>query len=749
MGLFPTVWKQGEGVVLPKPDRKDIENYKSYRGITLLSVFGKWFEKIMLKRLMYTGCRVPRFSLNQFGFIPGMSCEDAICSIAGTIEKAFFENKYVLIICLDVAGAFDGAWPISMLQSMINKGIDSGYIHMMKSYLSNRLIRLKINNSTAEKHLSRSAPQGGGLSPFLWNCDFDDMLGEYDIDPNIFSNFVESYEIENNVQAFADDNQVVIVSESLLLCQLAGNNILSQMLQKSVVKKSSFSASKSNALVFSKRLIPFEVEIVLGNDKVPVSSSKRLLGVTLDSKLNWYNHVDKQTTTCKRLLFLLNRCCKIKWGLNKEVLRHIWSGCIEHILLYCCAAWVRVLRNNSMVHKLESVQRLIALKMIKSFKTVSYEAALTISGLPHVIGRIHERVLSYAVKHPSHYNQIIPNSHIEYTMSLCQHYDVNIANYEKSVLAPSFPPHLASEPDVTTSSLPHYPLFQENFINIYTDGSKTDSGTGCAFVLFRPDSTIHHGQCKLGDDNSVYQAELVAILNSFKFIMKLSVNECFSQINVFSDSIAALLSIKDCNTKNSIARNIQYFVKFFSAFTSVKFYWCKGHNKIIGNEMADYFAKDSISNPNCLNQVFPLPISHVKNKVKSKSKTSWFNRWKTSTNGRITFSFIPDGMPKYLQSKSLSYKVTQILTGHCKLNFFLNSIGKTLDPCCSCRKDIETVNHYLWYCSKEEINRSSTLKKACFSQGILYPPENKLLFDNPVLFQALGQFLNNSCRLNL
>ena len=131
--------------------------------------------------------------------------------------------------------------------------------------------------------------------------------------------------------------------------------------------------------------------------------------------------------------------------------------------------------------------------------------------------------------------------------------------------------------------------------------------------------------------------------------MKLSVNECFSQINVFSDSIAALLSIKDCNTKNSIARNIQYFVKFFSAFTSVKFYWCKGHNKIIGNEMADYFAKDSISNPNCLNQVFPLPISHVKNKVKSKSKTSWFNRWKTSTNGRITFSFIPDGMPKYLQ----------------------------------------------------------------------------------------------------
>ena len=79
-----------------------------------------------------------------------------------------------------------------MLKSMIDKGIDSSYVHMLKDYLSNRLIRLKINNSTAEKNLSRSAPQGGGLSPFLWNCDFDDMLGEYNISPNVFSISISS-----------------------------------------------------------------------------------------------------------------------------------------------------------------------------------------------------------------------------------------------------------------------------------------------------------------------------------------------------------------------------------------------------------------------------------------------------------------------------------------------------------------------------------------------------------------------------
>ena len=33
----------------------------------------------------------------------------------------------------------------------------------------------------------------------------------------------------------------------------------------------------------------------------------------------------------------------------------------------------------------------------ESFKTVSFEAAFTIAGLPHVIGSIHKRVLSYRI----------------------------------------------------------------------------------------------------------------------------------------------------------------------------------------------------------------------------------------------------------------------------------------------------------------------------------------------------------------
>jgi ribonuclease HI len=276
-----------------------------------------------------------------------------------------------------------------------------------------------------------------------------------------------------------------------------------------------------------------------------------------------------------------------------------------------------------MVRKIESVQRLIAQKIIRSFKTVSYEAALTLSGLSP--GRIHERALSYAVKHPNQYVHRIPNSHIDYTLVLSENYGIDLKKFESLNIISSSPPHLASEPKVSTSTLPDYPLFQKNTINIYTDGSKTNSGTGCAFVLFRSTS-IEHGQCKLGTDNSVYQAELTAILHSFKHILTLPIYECFSQINIFSDSIPSLLSIKDSQTKNSIAQEIQKFVKFFSLFTIVKFNWCKGHNNILGNEMADFFAKESTLNPICLLKELPLPISHLKSTVKAKSLSTWVNR---------------------------------------------------------------------------------------------------------------------------
>ena len=211
--------------------------------------------------------------------------------------------------------------------------MDKAYVHLISSYLAGRLTRLKVNHSHSEKHLTRSAPQGGGLSPFLWNSDFDDMLGTYSIDQNVFSDIVESNEVENNVQAFADDSQVLVISDSLFLCQLAANYILEQLNRKAQIKKMTYNTPKSKAVVFSQRNIPFNIDIRLRGEKIETRTKAMLLGVTMDSKLCWSDHIDTQSAKCKRLIFLLNRCCKLKWGISKEVIKNVgWVHCTYFVI---------------------------------------------------------------------------------------------------------------------------------------------------------------------------------------------------------------------------------------------------------------------------------------------------------------------------------------------------------------------------------------------------------------------------------
>ena len=139
-------------------------------------------------------------------------------------------------------------------------------------------------------------------------------------------------------------------------------------------------------------------------------------------------------------------------------------------------------------------------------------------------------------------------------------------------------------------------------------------------VHFHSSTIIDHVQCKLGGNNSVYQAELLAIRNSLKDLFTLPIHDCFCQINIFSDQVSSLKSIKDCEAKNDIARDIQNYIEFFSLFTDVCFTWCKGHNNILGKEIFDFFAKDSVTNPKCTMQEQLLPISQLKKYRQNKIK---------------------------------------------------------------------------------------------------------------------------------
>ena len=749
---FPTVWKIGMGKILPKPDKNDESNYKSYRCITLVSVLGKWFEKIIMKRLIWTAHHNNKLSPNQFGFIPGRSCDDALCNITSLIENAFNKNRFVLVIYLDISGAFDCTWHPSILKAFIEKNYDPAYVHLIKSYLSDRLIQLNLNNSSSQKRLSRSCPQGGGLSPFIWDTDHDDSLDVPTVDPDVLSIIEDCISIDASSQALADDSQVAIVSDSLLAIQLIANDILSKLHEHSKIKKSTYCAGKTKGVIFSKRKIPFPLDIRLDNKPITISENAKLLGVTMDSRLNWKHHINEQVTKAKRLLFLLNKCCKLKWGLTVKTSSEIWTGVIEQILLYGAPAWASCISKKWLHKKLESVQRLAAIKMIRAFKCVSYEASVVISGLTPIVARLHEKCLVYASKHPNHFqaDDDFP-SHISSIKQVAEQNGINIFNYDAPIKVPSdITPHDKILTQTSLVPLNLYPLRKDYQINIYTDGSKSDLGTGCAFVMFTPAPyPLYQEQLKLSPENSVFQAELVAILLSLKHLLNIPskfLSSCV--INIFTDSQSSVKEISDNNTDNCIVREIHKYLQFYNLISNVSIVWCKGHSDIMGNEMADHFARKSVvMNPST--NFYKPPISHLKSTFKLKALTNWEIRWQNSDNARTTFSFLPKlPIPSHLNKREHNHKLTQILTGHSRLNMYLNYIGVTADPVCKCGEYLETTEHYLFYCKLESINRTNTIVKACFKLGISFPPARHILLENKILFESLCTFLKSSSRLD-
>ncbi|GBM74642.1 Protein piccolo, partial [Araneus ventricosus] len=96
--------------------------------------------------------------------------------------------------------------------------------------------------------------------------------------------------------------------------------------------------------------------------------------------------------------------------------------------------------------------------------------------------------------------------------------------------------------------------FAENHIDsgakvIYTDGSKTDEGTGRAYCILENYGIIASWQGKLDRSNSVFQAEILAIRMAIEAASSLD-----RPIKIWIDSLSSLMAILNPKSLHSIVR---------------------------------------------------------------------------------------------------------------------------------------------------------------------------------------------------
>ena len=89
--------------VVPVHKKRDKQILKNYRPISLLSIAGKIFERLLYDRMFEFFIASNLIYKNQSGFRPGDSCIDQLLSIILEIYQSFDDN--VEIIFLDISKA--------------------------------------------------------------------------------------------------------------------------------------------------------------------------------------------------------------------------------------------------------------------------------------------------------------------------------------------------------------------------------------------------------------------------------------------------------------------------------------------------------------------------------------------------------------------------------------------------------------------------------------------------------------------
>lgn len=91
-----------------------------------------------------------------------------------------------------------------------------------------------------------------------------------------------------------------------------------------------------------------------------------------------------------------------------------------------------------------------------------------------------------------------------------------------------------------------------NRLYIYTDGSKMESGTAVAFTVNLDNTYIHDHSIRLRKNNSIYQAELIAIRCAVEWFT----NTSYGTAYLYSDSQSSIYALDKTFPQNEIVLEI-------------------------------------------------------------------------------------------------------------------------------------------------------------------------------------------------
>jgi hypothetical protein len=396
-GYVPLVLKAALVTPILKKATLDQDILNNYRPVSNLCFLSKTLERVVAKQLnsylLSNNLREPM----QSAYTNGHSTETALVRVQNDILCAMDQQKYVILLLLDLSAAFDTVDHQILLNRLHSRfGITGLCFKWIKSYIDNRTQQVSINNKKSEVcDLQYGVPQGSVLGPVLftlYTTPLGDILRKHEISFHLYADDCQIY------CTFTINNTDKVITQ----IEHSVDEIRTWM-RDNMLK---LNDNKTEVILFGNNIsksFMSNISIKIGADQIhPSLTSVRNLGVLCDNNMNSFDQISK---TCKSAFFHLHRISKISKYLTTFATKQLIHSLVISRLDYNNALLIGLPQKS--LKQLQKVQNCAArlltgskshehiTPVLKELHWLPVESRITFKVLLLVYKAIHTQIPSY------------------------------------------------------------------------------------------------------------------------------------------------------------------------------------------------------------------------------------------------------------------------------------------------------------------------------------------------------------------